>query len=264
MAAPKSSPAEEIIRKSGHGLHSRVVKRLRELGWAVMISPYYSDNFTDKPREIDIIAERAFPVEHPGLSLYGSLIVRLFVECKYIVGETVFWLDEKDKEGAVGRIIADTGLGDPRRTGIARGHHYLTAAPVAKLSQSESGKGDDNDVISRAINQSLNALVYYRHRELGLATLKHRENFGRIAYPIIVTNSFDRFHSTLIGGDETPTKIVQPFQLEVNYAYTDRDRNGHNEYFLIDVVSIDRLADFLSSLEGTDVAALADAKMRGE
>lgn len=35
---------------------------LRGRGWTVTVSPYYSENFTDKPREIDIIAEKAVPI----------------------------------------------------------------------------------------------------------------------------------------------------------------------------------------------------------
>ena len=48
---------KDIINKSGNGFHARVVKLLRNDNWTVLVSPYYSDNFTDKPREIDVIAE---------------------------------------------------------------------------------------------------------------------------------------------------------------------------------------------------------------
>ncbi len=53
-------------------------------------------------------------------------------------------------------------------------------------------------------------------------------------------------------------QIEEPFQLEVNYAYVDKDRAGRNEYFLIDVVSIDKLAGFLAILEKSDIKAIIE------
>lgn len=63
MVTPeKKSAAQKIIERSGNSFHSRVVKKLRELEWGVLVSPHYNNNFTDKPREIDIIAEKKFDV----------------------------------------------------------------------------------------------------------------------------------------------------------------------------------------------------------
>ena len=52
-----SSSIQDIVEKSGHNFHCQVVNFLRENGWTALISPYYNDNFTEKPREVDIIAE---------------------------------------------------------------------------------------------------------------------------------------------------------------------------------------------------------------
>ncbi|MFI5029667.1 MAG: hypothetical protein ACHQPH_03085, partial [Reyranellales bacterium] len=227
----------------------------------VLVSPYYSDNFTEKPREIDIIAERHFSVSDPGLGFFGHIAVRLFIECKYVAGTTVFWFDAKDVDRAAERVTRDTGWEDPRRTGIGKTHHHLAAVPVAKLVASEGSRSDDYEAISRAINQNLNALVYYRlhTRPLALGNEHRIKQLGRLLYPLIVVNAFDNFYATDLSTAATPIPITQPFQLEVNYAYTDRDRNGLNEYFLIDVVNIDGLQAFLSNLEESDVGAMSHA-----
>lgn len=254
--------AEEIIERSGNSFHSKVVKKLRECGWSVLVSPHYSDNFTDKPREIDIIAEKKFDVKGFVHSWLGTLNVRLFIECKYINGDTVFWFDSKDQDRAVDRIMRDTGMDHPTKNVTIQRHHYYQDVPVAKLFASDKGKNEENEMISKAINQNLNATVYYRNRgDLNLAKTPygHRENvLSYVSYPIIVVSSLDRFHSTDMDGSGVIAPITEPFQLEVNYAYTDKDRNAHSEYFLIDVTSLDKLADFLDKvIEKTDVPAIS-------
>jgi hypothetical protein len=242
--------------KSGNGFHSRVVKLLRDESWNALVSPYYSDNFTDKPREIDIVAEKIFDVRSFVGKWLGTLNVRLFIECKYINGQTVFWLDLKDKENAAQRIMTDTGLAHPNQNISIQGHHYFSEDFVAKLFASEKSRSEETEFVSKAINQNLNALVYYRNRNK-LIFQKHnnREQVLRyVPYPIVVVNSFENFYRTNMGDDANSIEaITEPFQLEVNYAYIDKDRESRNDYFLIDVVSIDKLPTFLSNLEKVDV-----------
>lgn len=257
----KNKPkVQEIIDKSGNSFHSRVVNLLRGQGWTVLVSPYYSDNFTDKPREIDIIAEKKFDV-HDFHGWEGTVNVQLFIECKYINCETVFWFDAKDKERAVKRITSDTGMDEPARNTAITKHHYYTDVSVAKLFASEKSRGEDNEIISKAINQNLNATVYYRKHPLKLITVPDgyiQKILKRVSYPLIVVNSFDTFHSTTMGGDGATTQITEPFQLEVNYAYVDKERNSQNEYFLVDVVSLDKLTEFLTSIENSDVKTIIE------
>ena len=126
MATKKKTGVEKIMEKSGNSFHARVVKLLRDQKWTVLVSPYYSDNFTDKPREIDIIAERKFDINDFISDWLGTLNVRLFIECKYINGKTVFWFDEKDKAKATERIKDDTGMEysnyDIQKLQIGRAH----------------------------------------------------------------------------------------------------------------------------------------------
>ncbi len=263
MAAKKKSAVQEIIEKSGNSFHSRVVNQLRDLGWSLLVSPHYSDNFTDKPREIDIIAEKKFEVKDFIHDWLGTLNVRLVIECKYISGDTVFWFEPKDMERATQRILRDTGMEDPKRDANTQRHHYYSDKPIAKLFASDSKRSEDNEVINKAINQVLNATVYYRHRgDVKLVTTPRGyidKVLKRVSYPLIVVNSFENFHSTPMNGNGESQPITEPFQLEVNYAYTDKDRNDHNEYFLIDVVSFDTLPAFLASaIEKADVPAITD------
>lgn len=256
MEKNKNNVAEEIIANSGNGFHSKVVNLLRELKWNVLVSPYYSDNFTDKPRELDIIAEKKFDVSTVRGWL-GTLSVRVFIECKYINSDTVFWLDNKDKNRATERIMSDTGMRKDYDVGIEE-HHYYSDSLVAKLFSS-NGRGEDNEPINKAINQNLNALIYYRNRYDLMPEERARQNqvLRYISYPLIVVNSYDRFFNTKMS-DNTSTSetVVEPFQLEVNYAYVDREKKGRNEYFLIDVVCIDKLKDFLVMLESTDIVGV--------
>lgn len=255
--------AEEIIERSGNSFHSKVVKKLRECGWNVLVSPHYSDNFTDKPREIDIIAEKKFDVNGFVHGWLGTLNIRLFIECKYINGDTVFWFDVKDQDRAIDRIMRDTGMEHPSKNVMIQKHHYYQDVPVAKLFSSDKSRSEDNEVISKAINQNLNATVYYRNKsdlKLVKTPRGYIENvLSYVSYPIIVVNTFEKFHSTDMDGSGKISPITDSFELEVNYAYTDKDRNAHSEYFLIDVTSLDKLPDFLDKvIEKTDVPAISE------
>ncbi|MEI6238425.1 MAG: hypothetical protein WCP15_02745 [bacterium] len=252
------SAVEEIMEKSGNGFHVRVVNLLRDLKWTVLVSPYYSDNFTDKPREIDIVAEQAYDT-YDFSDWVGSVNARLFIECKYINGDTIFWFDNRDKERSVERIMTDTGMDDPNRDIGVQGHHYFSDAPVAKLFSSEKSRGEDNELMSKAINQNLNALIYYRDRSDLIPNNPHKRTnvLSRVSYPLIVVNSFEHFFKTDMADTSGKFEpITEPFQLEVNYAYIDKTKTGKNEYFLIDVVSIDKLSEFLSMIEKKDVTAV--------
>ena len=194
----------------------------------------------------------------------GTVNVRLFIECKYIPDDVVFWFENKDMARATQHIMRNTGMDDPRRNTQITQHHHYADTPVAKLWASKSKKSEDNELINKAINQVLNGTIYYRNRgDLRIVPESERGYIDRVlkrvSYPLIVTNSFDNFHATQMNGDDKPQPITKPFELEVNYAYTDKDRNGVSEYFLIDVVSLDKLPEFLaSSIEKADVNTLSE------
>jgi len=236
----------------------RLLVFLREAGWTVLISPYYNDNITDKPREIDIVAEKPFVIKEHFGNFLGTLNIKFFVECKYINREIVFWFDDKDKEKAVKRIMRDVGLKSPDENSTINKHHYLKDNKVAKLFSSNPNKLLDNELIYKAINQSLNAMVYYKNS--GSMLSDRRQYIKKIVnYPLIICNTFNKFYKVDVGNNSY-SKIDDNFQLEINYAYLDRNKNSQHDYFLIDIVdfSNNRFDNFLKELEDNDIKIIKE------
>jgi len=256
---PKNS-VEEIVKKSGNSFHYQVVNFLRSYGWTVSISPYYNDNLTDKPREIDIIAERGFDAQIFGQSK-GTVNVKLFIECKYINTDIVFWFDSVNKESLVKRMMDDTGLQSPSTNVMINEHRFMAVNSVAKLFASKVDKLQENEIIYKALNQSLNAMVYYKNSSTIIPKNASRVQkiLKTLNYPVIICNDFSRLHKVDFGTEDQPQTITDNFQLEVNYAYFNKDKMNISEYFIIDVVSFEKLKDFLSEIENKEVKVVSEA-----
>lgn len=243
---------QSIIERSGNNFHSKVLQYFQANEWTVLISPYYNDNITTKPREIDLIAEKHFPLEFLRTYL-GIVSIRLFIECKYIPQETVFWFHKKDKQKAEELVIEHTQLG--LRNTYNKRHHYLEegSEKVAKLFADGGRRSGDNELFYKALNQSLNATVYYRDRgsiidyEPGSNT--EPNIIGTLNFPIIVCNGFEKLYRVDIGEDLDPSEISDNFQLEINYAYINSAGNSCNEYFLIDILQYEQLTAFCEKLK---------------
>ncbi len=246
----ESEEVDSIINESGNSFHCRVANYLREKGWHTMISPYYMDGASNKPREIDLVAEKAWRYEDRLERRYGTVNLKLFIECKYIPQTNVFWFSEKDMVSAKNWVSCNTPLPDGNM--YTAQHHYLCENQmVAKLFASKNRSQVENEVIYKALNQSLNAMVNLRHGESIIPADSHRhyDCFATVEMPVILCNSFDKFHKVDMTDTRNREKIKDNFQLEVNYAYVARDASQRNEYFLIDVVDISRLDVFLNQLE---------------
>lgn len=124
---------------------------------------------------------------------------------------------------------------------------------MAKLFSSEKSKDLVNEPIYKAINQNLNAMVYFRH-DAPIQQQEHRI-LRTVCYPIIILNDFKKIFSVNIGESSYSGITDKFFQLEINYAYLDPDKRNMNEYFLIDVVDFSHLDDFLSEIKTKDVEA---------
>ena len=122
---------EALVNESGNSFHCRVANYLKEKGWHTHVSPYYMDSATSKPREIDLIAEKSWPY-YGFKGKNGAVIIKLFIECKYIPQANLFWFSDKDVASAKQWVIANTPL---RENNIfTERHHYLATNPkVAKL-----------------------------------------------------------------------------------------------------------------------------------
>ncbi|MFH1702335.1 MAG: hypothetical protein ABIB41_02735 [Nitrospirota bacterium] len=253
MSEKSRDKIQEIIEASGNNFHSNVINFLRERKWNVLISPYYTDNASDKAREIDIIAEKAFEVKE-GLwgESKGWLNIRFIIECKYINTETVFWFDSKDKKKAEEMLVRNTPL--RKDNAYTQKHHYMGDQRVAKLFSSEKGKDLSNEPIYKAINQSLNAMIYFRY-EVPIQRQDCRI-LRTICYPIIIVNDFKKIFGVNIGENNHSRITDKFFQLEINYAYLDTNKHNMNEYFLIDVIDFSHLDDFLSEIQTRDIEAI--------
>lgn len=245
--------AKEIIENSGNTFHFKVLKNLQEKDWTVLISPYYNDNVTGKPREIDLIAEKAFKASgKPGKVGYFNytINIKLFIECKYIRPKTVFWFHDKDKTKAEELVTQTTPLKSDNT--YTNRHHYLGGVDsVAKLFADEGKRSADNEIFYKALNQSLNAMVYYRNRE-SIIKLPNGESsviLTSVNYPVIICNSFENLYRAPFDTDADPLNITEDFLLEVNYAYMTSDGTNKNEYFLIDILNFNFLDSFLGIIE---------------
>ncbi len=250
MSKQSVDKVKAIIAQSGNTFHCKVLQYLQNKDWTVLISPYYNDNVSSKPREIDLIAEKAFDAKDSFGKFFGTVNVKLFVECKYISQKTVFWFHDKDKQKAEELVTQTTPL---RTDNISTAkHHYLCESDrVAKLFSDERKKSAESEIFYKALNQSLNAMVYYRDRESIIKIPKGRRSYTlkTVNYPIIVCNSFDKLYRVEIDKDVDPVNITENFQLEVNYAYMTSNGNNINEYFLIDILNFDLFDDFLEKIE---------------
>lgn len=233
---------ENIIKFSGNDLQFRTKELLVDEGWSCDVSPHYNDSATGISREIDIIASKGF----------GDFNFLFFIECKFINFPYVFWLDKKNiieatrlaKGNSVFREEHDVVLKDTS-TLPHKIHHYIQDNPVVKSWDNDSKKG--KDLFFDGLNQSLNALIFSR---------EYNYNDSTIYSPLIVVDSFKNLHKR----DSSPkgySPIEDNFQIENRHSFIVNNPTGgkvdKSDYFLIDVVSFDKLKDFLKSLEDNDI-----------
>lgn len=238
--------AKAIIEKNGNTFHFKVVDFLRAHGWETQISPYYTDNITDKPREIDILAEKRhdFPTH-----FYGPFVIdcRLFVECKHVGNQkTVFWFDSIDQKSA-DRLVRRK-FGFPQNNATPNQMRYLDDRnfSVAKLFASGSGeKSSENELMFKAINQALGSYIYGDNGRLLEQPFCKIERI--IPYPVIVCNNFDGFFRINRNDESTLTSMadMDSFLVEINYAYKDKTGSSQQEYFLVDIVNFEKMREFL-------------------
>jgi hypothetical protein len=243
---------EKIIDESGNSFHCKVTNFLKEKGWHTLVSPYYMDGATNKPREIDLIAEKYWSRKHDyGRGKSGALIIKLFIECKYIPQPTVFWFSNKDIAAATKWVTSKTPLKSKDNVYTQRHHYLVSGHQVAKLFASKNLRSPENEAIYRALNQSLNAMVYLRWGQSIIPEIQNGDipRLASVEMPVILCNSFANFYRVEMDDQTTPQPITENFQLEVNYAYRDLQGNDRSEYFLLDIVDFNKFEDYLNVLE---------------
>jgi hypothetical protein len=249
----RSDKIKNIIENSGNDFHLRVADFMRSKGWDVKIGPYYNDRATNKSREVDIIALKGIKVaEHFYNQTEGLFILRLFIECKNLPNPNVLWFVPKNMESAK-ELAKDNSIlrsaGDwiflNSSAQQPRTHHYLNEGSVMKLG----AKTGNTDFLYEAMNGCLNAMIFYKeHQRL--------ETPNVINFPMIVVNNFENLHKRVSESESGYESLTENFQMEVDYSFSDREGKPKTKYFLLDVVSGDKLEEFLESLEKNDIQIL--------
>lgn len=208
------------------------------------------DQTQNKAREIDLIAEKLWPVKDVFDRRMDDVAVRLFIECKFVPSHSVFWFAEKDQESAED-LVCSSGLFRVDNS-YTKKHHYLAQnSKVAKLFTTSASKASENEPFYKALNQALNAMVSMSGQPVSVPVLKKSRRTPRVVieFPVVVCSSFDQMYSVDFYAESQPESIKDNFQLEVRYAYIDRHNKQRNDYFLLDFVEFSQLEKFAQAID---------------
>ena len=254
MTVPRE--VTELIQSSGNNFHAKVARWFAANGWHVVVSPYYMDQTQNKAREIDLVAEKVWPTTDSLGKAADVIAVRLFVECKFIASESVFWFADKDRGSAM-KLVCSNGIFQPTNS-YTKEHHYLAQSPrVAKLFTTSNSKAPENDPFYKALNQALNAMVSMRGQSISIPSPNKHQGSPKALFelPVVVCSSFDKLFSVDFDSESEPKPIQDNFQLEVRYAYIDRHEKQRDDYFLLDFVTFEKLAEFDTAVDKSARAA---------
>ena len=248
---------QELIDSSGNNFHAKVAQWFVADGWDIQISPYYLDQTQQKAREIDLVAEKSWPYDDGFRRHQGYILVRLYIECKFVPSHAVFWFAEKSKREAEALVHSFSGF-TPNNIYTLKHHYLAQSSRVAKLFTSSQSKQQEADPFYKALNQILNAYAAFRHQPaaVGSQAQKLHGKIVSLTFPVVVCSSFKNVFAVDFLGQLQTAPQDQNFQLEVRYAYGDSSSSPRNEYFLVDFLSYDNLALFTEAIS-TDVAAAA-------
>src|SRR3989344_2549840 len=250
---------KEKIKNSGNNLHLSVVDILENEGWKVDISPYYCDDLTDRPREIDIIATNRRSILFPNSKDKNDFYnVVLCIECKCFTDEVCFRVFDNKKD--IGKRVLlnqkynlniDEAL---KRYGMLfDGHHYLNRPKIAKLYEyskiKQGGKSQEDDVF-QAITQSIKSTIFFMKSG-------NNDALGNIYYPMIVYNKIDgiyfmeenRIDDAYLDGLAKQKNVI--FHLKYSYPETIFNVPGvryRSNDFYVDFVHKDELKNFVTDI----------------
>lgn len=236
-----------LIEDSGIILHNKATNILRNNEWSVLVSPYYQDTITDLIRETDLIAEKQINSADRGNQSSFQINLQLFIECKYIKQEIVFWFDKIDKDKAVESLEKETNLSilyNKHAADITTDKFiHLQNDDVAKLFSSNTNR---EDVMYKAMNQCLHAQIYYRTKgknSIILPFKNHSRSFSKVIQrPIIICDNFEKLFRVNLENHGT-------YQIETLKNHFILETNYRDDYFLIDIVDVNYLEQFLLNIQ---------------
>lgn len=244
------SQVQELIDGSGNNFHAKVTRWFASDGWSTTISPYYMDQSQQKARELDLIAEKVWPIKGTfGDGVCGEVAVRLFVECKFLPSYSVFWFTDKDRS-AIEEMLCTSGEFRRENTYTAKHHYLSTSDRVAKLFASSNSRGQESEPFYKALNQSLNGLVSLRRQPPRAFSSSRRTGGFQVVlnFPVVVCSSFSQLYASDFAGTRETSLVDDNFQLEVEYAYVEASGQSRDELFLLDIVEYERLSQFVEAV----------------
>lgn len=170
--------ARKIIARSGNSFHSRVARWLQDNEWHVLIGPYYMDQTQNKAREIDLIAERVVPIRDFANRWIGDVVIRMYIECKFISSHSVFWFTQKDKSSAE-KLVCRSGNFRTNNT-YTNEHHYLSTCDTVAKVFATAEKSQEQEPFYKALNQVLNAYVSMQSRPPIIPVLREGNRGTRV------------------------------------------------------------------------------------
>lgn len=237
---------KKIIEGSGNNLHFEVVEILERNNWEVEISPYYVDDLSGKPREVDIIARREIglddfttPTAHQTMKLPVFWAI-LCIECKHLKDPVVFWMHKNSKyKNALASYNLD--LEELLRNAEEEFHYKSFGSKVAKLY--DTTKDQENNIFN-AITQPIKSLLWYQQQ----TSLKG------IYYPIFIYDGQDKLH--IKDGDAREDIIIH-----LNYVYKMFPMaRSKSKDFYVDILHKTMFEDFLNKKLEPEILSVKKAK----
>lgn len=229
---------DKLVKKSGHNLHLDAYQAFEEEGWEVDLAPYYVDDISDKPREIDIQASKptygSISSSEPIRVLYTTF---LFVECKRLNSPVAIRTlkNTPSAKDAVVTLNLDRNGMFGVHFGLASRHHYVTAQRIGKLFDSKESKE-----IFDALTSAVKSLCFY---------LGTRPQTG-FYYPVVIFDGIEGLHE-IHGG--TFTGLIDRTIIAFNYSYRDIvSQKPKTRLFYVDFIHRKKLSELLQNIHSED------------
>lgn len=219
---------KKIIDESANQMHFDVAALLEDGGWEVEISPYYIDDLTDRPREIDIIARKEIPLTGAGLNFISNGLqkfwVVLFIECKHLKEPAVFWM-HKNTKAVNALVISNYDAGEMVGGAKNKFHYFSFGEKVGKLF--DTNGRDKETLLFNGLTQPIKSLLFY----------KARMPLNGVYYPIMVYDGQDSLYT-----NEGNTRNML---MHINYSYKNPSGSSDSRDFYVDIIHKDELGNFL-------------------
>lgn len=237
------------IEKGGYGLELKASRILNKNSWYVKTNPIWFNEETKRYSEIDIVAKKKNK---------QNLLDMIIIECKKQADKPwVFFKQNKKNRDVLTLNIASEEYGRVynkfEKTYFDK--HYYYGKNIATYYMSPFGDPDKPNPIYKAINQVVNALIFYFEQQSDVI-YEHKKERIVLVYPIIVFEGMlfsaefidgkwdikGENHIQLLVERETKNPKLLPWTETKGKIITSKP-------IIIDIVSIDYFEEFLSNFK---------------